>query len=266
MSPFDQYEPFSTVAVTVQRADSTINLSLRLGRLSDRKKELLWWYIPILFGVWCFGIIVFLKKPEHASVRLFFIFIQLFLFRLTMFDLIATPLQIMNAINWITASMFLPAVFWHLVVLFPDKQFTLGVWKKSVVGMYIFCGCLSALSLTILGMIVSQREGVIPTFVSPVLWFIQIANNLCIAFSILLGFYKLIIAKDFISHNQLRWLMIGFIAGLLPLALFLGYNDWLFNLFPSTMYIEKKIRITGLLLSLTEVTQNKKMLRLGTKN
>jgi signal transduction histidine kinase len=227
----DQFKPGSTVNFDILRNGSEKVIPIKFKTEWERNKSFFYLYYSLIAVVFLIGLFILIKRPGDKTARIFFIFTQIFAICLN------SDLFVTGNFGWIRTAVFFSAfpflgtVITHFFFYFPQKNKLVIRYKSILKVIYIIPVLISSflvfsLCQFYLHMNESTDNLVILSIQTGLGWM-----GLTLFAAIIISLHNFFTIKEVVAHNQLRWILIGVMFGLLPEAFFgIGMNPtWHFD-------------------------------------
>ncbi len=219
--PFpDQYKPGSTVKYEILRNGERKIIPVKFKTDWEQNRGFFIFYYLLDVLVIFIGYFVLINKPSEKTTRLFFIFTQIFAVCLNSDLHVNGNFGLIRTIIFVSVFPFLGPFVTHFFLHFPRKSRLLDKVKflmPSVYALTILAALFMAAACAIFYFKMNDStDGLFLLSLKAGLFWM----GLTLSAAIILSLYNFFTIKEVAAHNQLRWIMIGVLVGLLPEALF----------------------------------------------
>ena len=216
----------STVEYRVLRDGAIITFPVTLESIWSTSPIYFIFYYCLIFSILIIGVFVLLRRFEDPSARIFFVFTQLFGIGIIGSG---TGFNILGLFEWSFfgfAMTFLGPVLFNFFMLFPERQKIINRYPKLpkilyVVSLPLWCfGIITPILWAIYN--TSKYEEIAwISFGIVVIWM-----GLNLIGAVVLAVRRFFMKRESPGYNQLRWVMIGMLFGIIPHIIF-GMIPWL---------------------------------------
>ena len=218
--PFpNQYKPASTINYEINRNGERKNISVKLQTDWSRNYRFFIFYYMLACVIILIGYFVLIKKPYEKTSRLFFIFTQIFAICLNSDLYINGEFGLYRTAIFVCTFPFLGPFVTHFFLYFPKRNKMLD--KKYLLPLiYSFTALVSLFMIfATVKFYLNNNHSTDKLFTlslkAGLLWM-----GITLSAAIILSIYNFFKIKELTAHNQLRWIMIGVLIGLLPETIF----------------------------------------------
>ncbi len=232
-SSLDIFPPGSTVQYEILRNGTRRTISVTLASIFAGDVSFYWLYYFLIAVVFFIGVFVFLKKPDDSSVRVFFVFSQIFCICLNGEIASGGQFALIRTAVFVFTFPFLGTTLFHFFLLFPEKRNFQAGRRLSILSLFYIISFLAGAALvTVFARLISRPT---ENRSADVVLAMRIALP-WMGFTLLTAMgaavKKFFSIREVVAHNQMRWVAIGLVVGLLPETVFGFYPNILWSLQP----------------------------------
>ncbi len=219
--PFpDQFKPGSIVNYEIHRNGKRFIIPVKLKTDWEKNKIFfIFYYILVAFVIFI-GYFILFKKPGEKSSKLFFIFTQIFAICLNSDLYVNGNYGMIRTVIFVLVFPFLGPFVTYFFLYFPQRSRIIDKIKFLLHVMFTLSIPVSLfMALTTINFYYKTNnytDGLFTLALKIGLFWM----GLTLLAAILVSLYNFFTIKEFVAHNQLRWIMIGIVVGLLPEMLF----------------------------------------------
>lgn len=231
------------VKYKIERNGIILFKKIKLTSEWKRNEAFYYFYYFLIAFVIAIGIFILFKKQNDKSSLIFFIFSHVFAVCLNSIFYISDEFSIPRNIIFLIVYPFLGTVLIHFFFCFPEDK-TTNKKIRFIIKLLYAVSVMFSIYLVVRFIKLHNNINLENDLALMNAAFYSLNwMSITLALSMIVSIYNFFTIKEIISHNQLRWIMIGVIFGLLPETIF-GFFPYLFNvlsidnpLFLPTMWI-----------------------------
>ncbi|MDE3056602.1 MAG: PDZ domain-containing protein [Bacteroidota bacterium] len=251
ITSLDTLSPGSTVQYEILRGGTHHTFSVTFASMFASNASFYWLYYFLIAVVLFIGIFVFVKKPEDASARIFFVFSQVFGICLNSQIDGSGEFGLLRVSIFVFTFPFLGTTLLHFFLLFPQESFQRRrrcfILSLSYAVSLLIGFMLVVLHARLLLRPSESRSGEVMIGMRAALpW---MGFTLLTAMGVALK--KFFSVREVVTHNQMRWVVAGLAAGLLPETIFGLDPDILWSVEPYFPYVGEFAWAIGSVILLT---------------
>ena len=249
----DHFAPGESVRYEIEREGRSYTFDVTLDSVWSHSRSFYLLYYSLISIVAAIGVFVLFKKPLDPSARLFFVFSQVFAICLNSQFAGAGWLATIRSSVFAFSFPFLGTSLFHFFLLFPDRARAHSRYPALVWFVYGTTLAISILlSLLFVRFDLDRSPHHLETFI-PMLHVALGWMGLTLLASLLLAIRRFLTTHEVVRHNQLRWVMVGVVFGLLPETIFGFYPELLWALEPIIPFVGEFTWSVGAIILLTSL-------------
>jgi signal transduction histidine kinase len=225
----NDFKPGTVVNYKIERNGNIINIPVKLNSMWSSEGMFYCWYYLLIGVVIFIGIFVLYLKPIDKTAHLFFVFSQIFAICLNSDLFIGDKFGFVRTVIFSAAFPFLGTILLHFFLSFPRRSVLLTRNRVIITFIYAISVIVSLFLIYEVSRFNYSESFAIGMFKLSlqiaVLWM-----GITLLAAILISVYNFFTIKEINVHNQLRWVMLGVLFGLLPETIFGLFPQFFWNL------------------------------------
>jgi signal transduction histidine kinase len=225
----NDFKPGSIVNYKIERNGNIIDIPVKLNSMWRTEGLFYCWYYLLIGVVIFIGLFVLYLKPLDKTTHLFFVFSQIFAICLNSDIFMGDKFGFVRTVIFSASFPFLGTILLHFFLSFPRRSVLLTRNRVIITFIYAISVIVSLFLIYEVSRFNYSESFAIGMFKLSlqiaVLWM-----GITLLAAILISVYNFFTIKEINVHNQLRWVMLGVLFGLLPETIFGLFPQFFWNL------------------------------------